>query len=940
MPKLTPEQKKIQELTAALALKDKIEKLEKQKNASSKRLKLIPKPKGQAGRSAESRGYNVQITLGLNDQDYNRRRRIVKCYIHEYLSVNSPISQQETGAVARMVAKVQQDLPYFAQFEHGWPIRDITRIYLSNEQTRRGRDKEAEARAYPGAQPTTTQPSTTTKTVKKKKAVVFIDTDNDDASDEEDEPLSKKKPLPKKKVVKTVRSETEEDSDKEDDADQNVDADYIDDVDMHESDSDLELLVNRPTMPPIKTPKTFLGDIMDISEPPQNDKKSKKRKAVELPALPGSPAKKTKIKQSVKQDPTLTPPPSAKPSAKVSKTVKIPLAWADLLTTCPSVFCSHPLPATPVPRLLTLFQRAHDLEKIGGPQAKGLALTHLEICSAITFERRRSVVVALGKRRNWPATIDWGDVCTRIFSAPLKKEILDLIMDPQTLKECPIWTDFLLAIDDKLFEFMASKNKDEFQTVIKHKSCGYFGPQGAFVIESCLRRLVAENEEEHDLETSLFNTIYSIIDKSPGRYGDDYYDDSDDSKYLKINDFIAFVLVPFVAVALIVEDYAPRLDFQDALFEQKNSIEFGELKHPEDDADVAAHEVHHQNVLALRSTKLRAAAPPSTHKDIIPPLPLRKDAAAAPPPLPQRKDAASAPPPSPVQGVVPPRHRPHPKPIFKSGSSSSLAPTLKASAHFLRRRYFADRIQIRLPAAKIIPEVELKLEDFVPPDAKKKMKGAGKAVSGAAKAEKEQEGEEDEGRAGYGQGNALGIYGRPSRLFCFLTNIRNGIRWISTTSNLNLTRKFKRPSPYRAKMPPAQDRRGLEGRLNPQTVPLMVVIFSLRFLRDDPKMIPVVDLQPVYLPATGAAAGAYIELKWSRASTVVISPSEKTLPARMTMDLIRCLQFHVAPQINRAPAPANKLTPIMREGQSMTVADYFQRTVYDVLGNTEEGNKW
>jgi hypothetical protein len=49
------------------------EKLEKQKN-TSKRLKLIPKPKGQAGRSAESGGYDVQITLGLNDQDYNRRR--------------------------------------------------------------------------------------------------------------------------------------------------------------------------------------------------------------------------------------------------------------------------------------------------------------------------------------------------------------------------------------------------------------------------------------------------------------------------------------------------------------------------------------------------------------------------------------------------------------------------------------------------------------------------------------------------------------------------------------------------------------------------------------------------------------------------------------------------------------------------------------------------
>jgi hypothetical protein len=63
---------------------------------------------------------------------------------------------------------------------------------LSNEQTCKGRDEEAQAHTYP-TQPTTTQPSTTAKTVKKKKVVVFIDTDNNDARDEEDKPLSKKK---------------------------------------------------------------------------------------------------------------------------------------------------------------------------------------------------------------------------------------------------------------------------------------------------------------------------------------------------------------------------------------------------------------------------------------------------------------------------------------------------------------------------------------------------------------------------------------------------------------------------------------------------------------------------------------------------------------------------------------------------------------------------
>ncbi|KAJ7836572.1 hypothetical protein B0H14DRAFT_2589635 [Mycena olivaceomarginata] len=50
-----------------------------------------------------------------------------------------------------------------------------------------------------------------------------------------------------------------------------------------------------------------------------------------------------------------------------------------------------------------------------------------------------------------------------------------------------------------------------------------------------------ENEEDHDLETSLFNTIYSIINEAAERYGDDYYDDSDDSKYLKINVSLGYI---------------------------------------------------------------------------------------------------------------------------------------------------------------------------------------------------------------------------------------------------------------------------------------------------------------------------------------------------------------------------------------------------------------
>jgi hypothetical protein len=60
--------------------------------------------------------------------------------------------------------------------------------------------------------------------------------------------------LPKKKGVKIIHSETKEDSAKENDANKNFNANYADNEDMHNSDSDLALLVNRLMKPPIKKP--------------------------------------------------------------------------------------------------------------------------------------------------------------------------------------------------------------------------------------------------------------------------------------------------------------------------------------------------------------------------------------------------------------------------------------------------------------------------------------------------------------------------------------------------------------------------------------------------------------------------------------------------------------------------------------------------------------
>lgn len=46
------------------------------------------------------------------------------------------------------LSQIQNDVPYFQRFAKGWCIRDVARIYLSNEQTRRRADMQAEANEH------------------------------------------------------------------------------------------------------------------------------------------------------------------------------------------------------------------------------------------------------------------------------------------------------------------------------------------------------------------------------------------------------------------------------------------------------------------------------------------------------------------------------------------------------------------------------------------------------------------------------------------------------------------------------------------------------------------------------------------------------------------------------------------------------------------------
>ncbi|KAJ7786739.1 hypothetical protein B0H14DRAFT_3506469 [Mycena olivaceomarginata] len=90
------------------------------------------------------------------------------------------------------------------------------------------------------------------------------------------------------------------------------------------------------------------------------------------------------------------------------------------------------------------------------------------------------------------------------------------------------------------------------------------------------------------------------------------------------------------------------------------------------------------------------------------------------------------------------------------------------------------------------------------------------------------------------------------------------------------------------------------------TLPLMVVIFALRLLRDDPKTPPTRHDSPG-IPATGATAGVYIELKWSRGSTV--SPMYFPFSTGVTRHHTGQLVCYVGPQLDHPLLRCRYLAP-------------------------------
>ncbi|KAJ7911781.1 hypothetical protein B0H13DRAFT_1875513 [Mycena leptocephala] len=343
-----------------------------------------------------------------------------------------------------------------------------------------------------------------------------------------------------------------------------------------------------------KTKPESRDDFVDLLSPQKPTKTGSKRKAAEdlLAPLP------KKIKNT---DPK--PPPRAdKPRKKPAPTI----TWSDVPSTCPTVMCEDKLPEKPNGGILSLFVKRQELIADVGRSGPGIAFLELQICAAITQEKRRDQVAALGQQNKWPQDIDYSTLPGRILK--LRKEVLNIIKNETALQELPVWQDFLRNIDYKIFKFSDSPSKMDFTYALYGRRCGYYGPKGEFLINSTLIRLLSADDGDA-LGNSLFDNIHATILADENLF--DPYNET--SNLIELKDFIAFILTPFVAALLIAQDMDIPVDQAHDI--RDNSNEFGDVMQPDEDGEGGVlDDLHRANIRAMKGTANTFFAHPLRHR--------------------------------------------------------------------------------------------------------------------------------------------------------------------------------------------------------------------------------------------------------------------------------------------------------------------------------------
>ncbi|KAJ7815216.1 hypothetical protein B0H13DRAFT_1924308 [Mycena leptocephala] len=558
-----------------------------------------------------------------------------------------------------MIALIQKDITFFKKFENGWPIHDITRTYLSNEQTRWRADLKAELVACEEEKAALDEErATSAKPVKKKRSIFGkLPYDDDDLSGTDGEHPSK----PQVIIL------------------------YL----------NIQPLCQTDRYPPLQLRKLLRFDDsdMEIDEEPEI-KKSHVKPGTKTPNPKSVSQKKTPTKNLPSDDDydyntdsctsenekDLHKPMKGSTQKEKNTKTAMPPKGQKKVTDPGALFDSKNVTANK--------GKENQTPKTTKPEAKAEA--------PLSPPLRRDSVLRLAWKRRWPEAIDWNDVRDRTFK--MKDSIVDFFHNSTKLDASPVWDQFLLSINYKLLDFSESKKKSAFPAAFRAKRCGYYGPQGEFVIYSSLLRLVSELEQDQEkLEQDLFLTLHSVITQGNNHEQFDY-DELASSNYLSLDDFIRFFLVPAVATFLILEDYPGFDDSHDALFKRSNSDEYSQLFFPEDITEPTVHDIHYQNVLAIKSAQDTEPdpSPPPRHRksvDLKPEIKTEVLKIRIHPPAVVEEEEITIGDFSPATKKTE-KVRPKPTPKIRSQNSNVKAPTVNHSSYGTRSRSKAKEERI------------------------------------------------------------------------------------------------------------------------------------------------------------------------------------------------------------------------------------------------------
>ncbi|KAJ6451863.1 hypothetical protein C8R47DRAFT_1329604 [Mycena vitilis] len=298
-------------------------------------------------------------------------------------------------------------------------------------------------------------------------------------------------------------------------------------------------------------------------------------------------SKKKKVRSA--QEPPKKKAKIANPMPSPPATEHLKSKAVSILSGCPISGCTDPLPrGEPSSELKELLETRRKLLAKGDPAQK-LQEIETQICDSISWDLRTERLALRGRQEGWPRSLDLPELVTQILEQ--EAEVIDLVCDPEILRNHIVWLAFLSSIDGKIHAFGMDKGAEGFRHARIIARCGYLGPKGKLLIISTLGRMLAHRIS--DLRIRLSKTIDYLIRALP--------EDFDSPRaglrpldVISFEQFFEFVLIPHVVTRLIALDM--EVEYEEAVDIKDASCDFGAMFHwnPKDPHLLELDELNHQ----------------------------------------------------------------------------------------------------------------------------------------------------------------------------------------------------------------------------------------------------------------------------------------------------------------------------------------------------------